>query len=92
MKKVIRKVKVKNALGLHARPATAIAKLLQRFKSEVAITYQDRTVNAKSMMGILMLAARKNTQLTLTAEGDDAEEAMTLLEAAFENQFGEDSL
>lgn len=92
MKKVIRKVKVKNTLGLHARPAAAIAKLLQKFKSDVTITYQQKTMNARSIISILMLTARKNAQVTLMAEGEDAEEAMDVLEVAFENQFGEVSL
>lgn len=89
MKKIVRKVKVKNALGLHARPATVIAKMLQGCKSEVAISYREETVDARSIMSILMLAIKKNTQLTLEVEGEDAEETMEKLVNAFENQFGE---
>lgn len=90
MKKVVRKVKVKNALGLHARPATMIAKMLQGSKSQVAISYRKETINARSIMSILMLAVKKNTQLIIEAEGEDAEETMEKLVKAFENQFGEE--
>jgi phosphocarrier protein HPr len=87
--KVSRRVKIKNALGLHARPATIIAKLLQGSKASVSFTYRKETINARSIMSILMLAASKNSQLLITVEGEDAEETMNKLVAAFENQFGE---
>jgi phosphocarrier protein len=89
VKKIVQKVKVKNALGLHARPAAMIAKLLQSAKSQVTISYRQETVNARSIMSILMLAIKKNSQITLTIEGEDAEETAEKLVAAFENQFGE---
>lgn len=87
--KVIRKIKVKNALGLHTRPAAAIVKLLQPQKSSVSFTYKDETINARSIMSILMLAAKKNTVITITVEGEDAEITMQRLLAAFEQEFGE---
>ncbi len=89
MKKVIHKLKVKNQLGLHARPAATIAKLLQGSKSQVTISYRQETVNARSIMSILMLAIKKNSLITLTVEGDDADETLAKLIAAFEIQFGE---
>jgi phosphocarrier protein HPr len=89
VKKIVQKVKVKNALGLHARPAAMIAKLLQGSKSQVSISYRHETVNARSIMSILMLAIKKNSQITLIVEGEDAEETLEKLAAAFENQFGE---
>lgn len=91
MKKVIHKLKVKNPLGLHARPAATIAKLLQGSKSQVTISYRQETVNARSIMSILMLAIKKNSLVTLTVEGEDAEETLVKLIAAFETQFGEPS-
>lgn len=87
--KLIRKVKVKNALGLHTRPAAAIVKLLQPRKSSVTFTYKDETINAKSIMSILMLAARKNAQITIVVEGADAKDTMDLLLRAFDKEFGE---
>jgi phosphocarrier protein len=79
-----------NALGLHTRPATTIVKLLQNCKSDVAFTYKKETINAKSILSILMLAARKNTTVTITCDGEDAEETMKKLVTAFESKFGED--
>lgn len=87
--KLLRKVRVKNALGLHARPATVIVKLLQGTSSQVSFTYRKETVNAKSIMSILMLAANKNSQITVTVEGQDASETMDKIVEAFENKFGE---
>lgn len=90
--KVIRTVKVRNKLGLHTRPAAAIVRLLQRSGSDVSFTYRKETVNAKSILGILMLAARKNSNITITCEGDDADQTMTNLVSAFDAQFGEAAL
>jgi phosphocarrier protein HPr len=87
--KLVRKVKVKNSLGLHTRPAASIVKLLQPKKSSVFFTYKEETINARSIMSILMLAAKKNSQITVTIEGEDAEITMELLVRAFEQEFGE---
>ena len=87
--KLMRKVRVKNALGLHTRPATQIVKLLQNCKSDVSFTYKRDSVNAKSILSILMLAAKKNTQLVVTVEGEDADLVMEKLVMAFESGFGE---
>lgn len=87
--KLVCKVKVKNSLGLHTRPAAAIVRLLQPHKASVLFTYRDETINARSIMSILMLAAKKNSQITITVEGDDAELLMKLLVRAFEEEFGE---
>jgi len=89
VEKIVHKIKVKNALGLHARPAAMIAKLLQGSKSQVSISYKQETVNARSIMSILMLAIKKNSQIVLTVEGEDAQETLDKLTEAFENQFGE---
>jgi len=87
--KVSRKLKVRNALGLHARPAAAIVRLLQRTKSAVAFQYRGETVNARSIMSLLMLAAPKNAQIEVTVSGDDAEQVLLLLAEEFEQGFGE---
>lgn len=83
------KVKVKNPLGLHTRPAAVIVKLLQPLKSSVYFTYKNETINARSIMSILMLAIRKNSQILITTEGEDAETAMSVIVRAFDEQFGE---
>lgn len=87
--KLTRKVKVKNPLGLHTRPAAAIVKILQPRKSSVFFTYKNETINARSIMSILMLAAQKNTHIEIAVEGIDAELTMSELIAAFDQEFGE---
>lgn len=86
---LVKKVVVKNELGLHTRPATVIAKIVHRAKGEVLFTHKQETINAKSILSILMLAARKNSRITITVRGEDAEEIMMQLTSAFEGGFGE---
>ena len=90
MPKLTSIVRVKNTQGLHARPATAIVKLLQTTASSVLFTHRKETINAKSIMSILMLAAAKNALITVTVEGSDAEEVMERILKAFETRFGEE--
>lgn len=85
--KLSSKVKVKNKLGLHARPATVIVKLLQNCKSHVIFRHKENEINAKSILSILMLAAQKNSQITIEVDGEDAQEILNKLVSAFENQF-----
>ena len=87
--KLVKTVKVRNDLGLHIRPAATIVKLLQTTKCMVFFTYKKDTVNAKSIMSILMLAAKKNSSITITVEGHEAKKFMTKLVDCFENGFGE---
>lgn len=87
--KLVCKVQVKNRLGLHTRPATTIVKLLQNCKSEVYFTHKQEKVNAKSILSLLMLAARKNSKITIEVTGEDANVTMEKLIEVFENQFGE---
>jgi len=87
--KIIKKLKVGNPMGLHTRPAAYIVKSLSNIKSEVFFSYHEMTINAKSIMGILMLAARKNARITVTVEGEDATDTMFKITEAFLCQFGE---
>lgn len=80
-------VKVKNPLGLHTRPATNIVRALQRTKSRVTFTYKKQTVNAKSILSILLLAANRNATLTINVEGEDAEDVKELLKQVIENPY-----
>ncbi|HXF29591.1 MAG TPA: HPr family phosphocarrier protein [Chlamydiales bacterium] len=82
-------VKVKNQLGIHTRPATAIVKLLHRVKSNVIFTHKKDSINAKSILSILMLALHQNAKLTITVEGEDAQDVMEKLLQGFETCFGE---
>ncbi|MBU6383282.1 MAG: HPr family phosphocarrier protein [Verrucomicrobia bacterium] len=87
--RLTRKVKVKNALGLHTRPAATIVKLLQSRKSSVFFIHKNETINARSIMSILMLAAKKNAVIEVIVDGEDAEATMQHIVAAFEGEFGE---
>ena len=78
-----------NDMGLHTRPATTIVKILQGCKSDVKFTYRRETVNARSILSILMLAATKNARINIEVEGEDAENTMNTLVKAFENKFEE---
>lgn len=88
-KQVVKKIRVKNELGLHTRPATMIVKLLQDSKSKVTFTYKKETVDAKSILSILMLAVQKNGLLTVKIDGEDAEQTLERLCDAFDSHFGE---
>lgn len=76
---VERKVTIVNELGLHARPAAAFVKIAGRFKAEVSVGRDEMVVNGKSIMGVMTLAAEPGTELTIRAEGDDAEAAADAL-------------
>ena len=89
MNKLSCTVQVKNKMGLHTRPATAIVKLLQNCKSDVIFKHKKEVINPKSILSILMLAAKKNSRITIEVEGLDAEVVMDRLVAAFENHFEE---
>ncbi len=88
--KCSQKVKVKNALGLHARPATVISSLLQKSKSKVWLTYRGQKIDARSVMSVLMLAASKNAEIQIDVKGEDAKVTLESLVYAFETEFGEE--
>lgn len=79
-----------NKLGLHARAASKFVSLASQFASDIRVTKNKQTVNGKSIMGMMMLAAAKNTQLTLSAEGSDEHEALKQLGLLIKNRFEED--
>jgi phosphocarrier protein HPr len=85
-----REVSVPNALGLHARAAARFVQTASRFQAAIRVTRGDRTVDGKSIMGILLLAAARGTVLTIAAEGPDAAAALNELCALVASGFGED--
>ncbi len=89
MPKIVKKIRVKNRLGVHARPATNIVKLLQSKQSKVWISHKEQCIDARSIISILMLALTKNMCVDLIVEGEDAQETMQELEHLFETGFGE---
>ena len=78
-----------NALGLHARAATKLVQTASRFPCEVAIELDGQKANAKSVMGVLLLAAGRGTAVTVTARGEGAEACLTALETLIADRFGE---
>ena len=84
-----REAKIVNKLGIHARPAAEIVKTAGKFKSSITIVREDLEVNAKSIMGVMMLAAEFGSTVVLRATGDDAEAALDALSACIANKFGE---
>ena len=83
-------VTVRNRAGIHARPASLIAQTANKFQSEILIERNDTTVNAKSIMGVITMAAGYNTNLTVKANGPDAGEAVLAIATLFENKFEEE--
>lgn len=78
---------VVNEKGLHTRPSTELVKCAATFKSQVMLTYQSETVNAKSLLGILMFAATRGSKIHVSAEGEDAEEAVKSILDLARNKF-----
>ena len=78
-----------NKLGLHTRAAAKFVRLAAQFKSEVTLTWNGETVNGKSIMGILMLAAARGSKLLLTVRGDDWQKAFAALKDLVQDGFGE---
>ena len=76
-----------NEKGLHTRPSTELVKCAASFKSQVTLSYQDMNVSAKSILGILMLAAARGAKIQVEAEGDDADEAVKSILALARSKF-----
>jgi len=78
-----------NVLGLHARAAAKLTQTATRFASDVWVSRKGRRVNAKSIMGVMMLAAGKGSIVTIEAEGSDAAQAMEAIRRLIADRFGE---
>jgi len=86
-----RQVEIINKLGLHARAAAKFVTLASGFESEVQVALMDNVVNGKSIMGVMMLAAAKGTQLDIIVEGSDEQEAIEKLCKLIADRFDEES-
>ncbi len=84
-----KELKIINKLGLHARAAAKLAACARAFQCDLWIDKAGQRANAKSIMGLMMLAAGKGTVLQLVAEGEDAAEAVVAIEALMAQRFGE---
>jgi phosphocarrier protein len=89
MQRLERTFTIVNSLGMHARPAAMIVQTANRFRSEILFEKDGLQINAKSIMGVLTLAAGKGTAVGVACEGEDAAEAMAALAKIFESGFGE---
>lgn len=78
---------VKNDKGLHTRPSTELVKCASGYNSKVQLFYRDYSVNAKSLLGILMLAAEKGSKIRIEADGSDADEAVNAILELAKNKF-----
>ena len=84
---VTKELEVLTRAGIHARPAAEIAKLAQGFKSNITLSLDTMTINAKSIMGVITLGAIYKTRLKCTCEGPDEEMAIKAMESLFEHRF-----
>ena len=84
-------VMIRNRLGLHARAAAKFVHLASRYRSHVRVSREGRVVDGKSIMGILLLAAAHGTTITISTDGNDADDALTALCELVESGFGEDT-
>jgi phosphocarrier protein len=82
-------VTIQNKLGLHARASAKLTQLASRFPCDIFMERNRRRVNAKSIMGVMMLAAGQGTQIILEADGEKEREALEALEALINDRFGE---
>lgn len=84
-------VSIVNRLGLHARAAAKLVTLASKFSADIRVRKDQREVSGKSIMGVMMLAAAQGSQITLIADGDDAQAALDELSALVADRFGEEA-
>ena len=85
----LREVEIINKLGLHARAAAKLTQLASRYQCDVTMARNNRKVNAKSIMGVMMLAAGKGAKVTFETSGPDEDEALQAIAALVNDYFGE---
>jgi len=86
-----RELTVSNRLGLHARATAKLVQVLSRYRCNATLAAKGREVNAKSIMGVMLLAAGQGTPVTVRVDGEDEVEAMQAMVALFERRFDEDN-
>ena len=90
MLEIEKTVKLINKLGLHARPAALLVQVASKYSSDIELEVYGLKVNGKSIMGVMMLAAPYNSDLKIIATGDDAEAAVSGIEALINSKFDEE--
>ncbi len=88
--KLEREIEVINRLGLHARACASLVKAAVQFSSSIVLKHDGQSCDAKSIMGLMMLAATQGTRLTLVVEGEDSQQAVNRIEELFSDRFGEE--
>lgn len=86
---LITSIKIINKLGLHARASAKLTQVANQFKSDIWIEKNNKKVNAKSIMGVMMLAANQDSDITITTEGSDEQDALDSIIALINDYFGE---
>lgn len=86
---MVKNITIKNPTGLHARPASLLAKEAGNYDSDIYLISGDKKANCKSIMGIMALGVKKDDEVRLVVEGNDEIEAMNAIAALFEEGFGE---
>ncbi|HEY9322202.1 MAG TPA: HPr family phosphocarrier protein [Candidatus Methylopumilus sp.] len=86
---LITSIKIINKLGLHARASAKLTQVANQFKSDIWIEKNNKKVNAKSIMGVMMLAASQDSDITITTEGSDEQDALDSIIALINDYFGE---
>jgi len=84
-----REVEIVNKLGLHARASAKLTQVAGQFQSDVWVTRNGKRVNAKSIMGVMMLAAAKGSRIVIETDGPDEAQAIQTLQALVDDRFGE---
>ena len=90
MSKVVRKIEIKNKLGLHARAAALLVQTANKFSAHVSLSKDGQSTDARSIMGLLTLAAAQGSKVQVEANGDDAERAVRAIERLIDSRFNED--
>ncbi len=91
MGRVVKKLEIKNKLGLHARAAALIVQTVNRFSSAISFSKDDQVADGRSIMGVLTLAATQGSKIQVEAQGEDAEQAVRAIEKLFDKRFNEDA-
>ena len=90
MPQIIETITITNKLGIHARPAALLVQKASEYTSKIELENDEIKVNGKSIMGVMMLAAAYGSEITIIADGDDAETAVAGLKALIDSKFDED--
>ena len=85
----VAEIEIINKLGLHARASAKLSQLAAQFPCEILLSRNGRQINAKSIMGVMMLAAGIGTTVTIDTNGSDADQALVAVQALFDDKFGE---